>query len=159
MHVSRIIEISELEIGSTLYCRPVAIRPIEWNESEERIFFARLVLQILYRFVGKEINSVAGEIVRLIAVNDVIFVKTCGVAMRKRHPVIKRQLRLEGYAKVIFSDQCGVVTSQFDDRRQVRKFANRGPIIRPFVHQAVIQPVVNAMLTGHQARQDRSSAR
>ena len=137
----------------------MAVRPIKWNESQERIFFARLLLKLLDRFVGKEINGVAGEIVCLFAVNHVIVVKTCCMAMRKGHPVIKSQLRLEGYAKVVFSDHCGVVTSQFDDCRQVRKFANRGPIIWPFAHLAVIQPVVNAMLTGHQARQDRSSAR
>ena len=46
----------------------------------------------------------------------------------------------------------------FELLREGWKFFDSGPVVGPFVHQRVIEPVVDAVLAGHQSCEHRGAA-
>ena len=65
-------------------------------------------------------------------------------------PVFEAVLGLIGKAKMIFSDQGGIVASLGQCFWQRLKFGNSGVVFRPFVHYFIIKPGMHTVLGRHQ---------
>ena len=158
-HPSLIVKISKLVLSPPFDSRPMAVGSVVRYEGEKWPLLVFLALQKFNGFVSKKVDGVTGKSVSFFLINHIIVVETCRMTVGERYPMIECQLRFERHTQMELSDHRGGVTRLFDECWEIVEFTNRRPVLRPMLHQCVIQPIVHTVLAWHQAGQCGSPAR
>ncbi len=158
VHIAVVVQAGEFILRPSLDRRPVTVGPIVGHEGEERTVLPRAVFEELDGLFGEEVDGVSGELVALVVVDDFVVIEAGGVAVGERHPVVKGQLRHEGNTEVELADQGGGIAGLLEHHRQGVEFGDGRPVLWPLPDQPVVEPVVQAVLAGHEPGQDRRPA-